>query len=93
MEESNEACLIEVKSESADKPTKFIVLISAQIMVEKYRGRIYVRPFNLKEIGEFKEMKRMKVTRKFAFAMIDAFAKNELIQVHAEEFDAIVEIE
>jgi len=87
-EGSNEACVIEVKNEGADR--RFIVLISPQIMVEKYKGRIYVRPYSLKETGEVKEMKRLKVSHKFAAAMIDAFTKNELIQVHAEEFEGII---
>lgn len=98
--EYKEACVIEIKSENEgiDKtvrwyPRRHLVLIESQIMVEKYKGRIYVRPFNLKEIGEFKEMRRIKVSWKFAFAMIDAFAKNELMQVHLEEFDTIVGIE
>ncbi|MEW6617029.1 MAG: hypothetical protein AB1333_01260 [Patescibacteria group bacterium] len=97
---SCEACIIEIKSENEeiDKtvrwyPRRHLVLISEQIMIEKYRGRIYTRPFLLKEIGEFKEMKRVKVTEKFAYAMIDAFTKNELIQMHADEFDKVVGIE
>lgn len=97
--EFQEACVIEIKDENEGidrtvrwHPRRHLVLIESQIMVEKYKGRVYVRPFNLKEIGEFKEMRRTKVSWKFVSAMVDAFAKNELIQVHTEEFDAITEI-
>lgn len=86
--EFHEACVIKIKGENG----RHIVLIESQIMVEKHKGRIYVRPFNLKEIGEFKEIRRTKISWKFAAAMENAFAKNELMQVHLEEFDAITEI-
>ena len=98
--EFQEACVIEIESENEgiDKtvrwyPRRYLVLIESQIMVEKYKGRIYVLPFNLKEIGKFKEMRRTKVSWKFAFAMVDAFAKNELIQIYTEEFDKTIGIE
>ncbi len=90
-EGSNEACVIEVKNEK-NEFTRFIVLTSSQIMVEKHKGRLYIRPFNLREVGEFKEMKRLKVSHKFAAAMIDAFTKNELIQIHEDEFDTVMKI-
>jgi len=94
------ALIIEIESENANidktvrwKPIRHLVILGVGIMVEKYKGKIYVQPYSERKIGKFKMIREVNITEKFALATIQEGEKNILFQTHLEEFDSVIELE
>jgi len=92
------ALIIEIESENANidktvrwKPIRHLVIPEVGLMVEKYKGKIYVQPYNEHTIGKFKMIREVNITEKFVLLTIQEGEKNALFQIHLEEFDSVIE--
>jgi len=91
------ALIIEIESENANidktvrwKPIRHLAILGIGLMVERYKGKIYVQPYSERETGKFKVIREVEITEKFALATIQEGEKNALFQVNAEEFDGVI---